>query len=267
MNLVGVIIGAVLGFLVGGPLGAIIGAILGQSLSVGVSQGGWSAHDATRSQQVFFTATFTVMGHMAKADGVVSPGEIQAARAVMAHMNLDAAQQQAAIELFNRGKEPGFDLDGTLRDLRAACRGRHDLLGMFLQIQLHAAMADGVMHPAELDLVQRICGALGISQFELNQYIQFINAQQRFRGGAGAGGAGPRPARQDELAAAYQTLGVAASATDAEIKTAYRRLMKENHPDKLVARGLPENMVKLAQEKVQQINVAYDLIKSSRGIK
>jgi len=265
MNLVGLLIGAVLGFLVGGPFGAIIGAMLGQSLSVGVSRGGWSGHDSAQAQQVFFTATFSVMGHVAKADGVVSPDEIQAARAVMAHMNLDATQQRAAIELFNQGKEPGFDLDGILRDLRAACRGRHDLLGMFLQIQLHAAMADGVMHPTEEALLQRICAAIGISQFELNQYMQFINAQRRFRGGPG--GSGTQTQRRDDLAAAYQTLGVAPTATDAEIKTAYRRLMKENHPDKLVARGLPENMIKLAQEKVQQINVAYDAIKSARGIK
>ena len=73
--------------------------------------------------------------------------------------------------------------------------------------------------------------------------------------------------RQDDLAAAYQTLGVSPQATDAEVKTAYRRLMKENHPDKLVARGLPEAMVKLAQEKVQLINVAYEAIKHARGMK
>jgi DnaJ like chaperone protein len=267
MNLIGVIIGAVLGFLVGGPLGAIVGAMLGQSLSVGVSRGGWSGHDAARAQQAFFTATFSVMGSVAKADGVVSPDEIRAARNVMAHMNLDPAQQRAAIELFNQGKEAGFDLDGTLRSLRDACHSRHDLLGMFLQIQLHAAMADGHMHASEERLLLHICSVLGISEFELRQYEQFIRAQQGFRGGSGNAGGGPRAARPDVLGAAYQTLGVAPTATDAEIKTAYRRLMKENHPDKLVARGLPENMIRMAQEKVQQINVAYDAIKNSRGIK
>ncbi|HEX7965353.1 MAG TPA: co-chaperone DjlA [Gammaproteobacteria bacterium] len=264
MNLVGLLIGAVIGFLLGGPLGAIIGAMLGQSVSVGVSRGGWSGHDSARSQQAFFEATFSVMGHVAKADGVVSPDEIQAARNVMAHMNLDEAQRQAAVEHFNRGKLPDFDLDAQLKALRAACHGRHDLMGMFLQIQLHAAMADGTVHPAERVVLERICALLGISVYELNQYEQFIRAQARFRRDADS--RSPE-ARRDELGAAYQTLGVAATATDAEIKTAYRRLMKENHPDKLVARGLPENMIKLAQEKVQQINVAYDLIKSSRGIK
>ena len=273
MNLIGALIGAVIGYMLGGPFGMILGAFLGQSITVGVSRGGWSGHDSARAQEAFFTATFSVMGHVAKADGVVSEDEIQAANAVMAHMNLDPAQRLAAIQLFNQGKETGFDLDAALRTLRTACHGRRDLLGMFLQIQLHAALADGVVEPAERRVLERICDMLGIPEYELNQYEQFINAQQRFRGGAhsgntGRGGTGGfRDMRPDNLAAAYQTLGIAATASDAEIKTAYRRLMKENHPDKLVARGLPENMIKLAQEKVQQINVAYDAIKAARGIK
>jgi DnaJ like chaperone protein len=269
MNLIGALIGAVLGYWLGGPIGMILGAMLGQSVSIGVSRGGWSGFDATRSQQAFFTATFSVMGHMAKADGVVSEDEIRAANAVMAHMNLDPAQRLAAIQLFNQGKESGFDLDEALRNLRTACHGRRDLLGMFLQIQLHAAMADGVIEPAERRVLERICDLLGIPEFELNQYEQFIRAQQRggAAGGRTGGGGGFRDTRTDNLTAAYQTLGVASSAIDAEIKTAYRRLMKDNHPDKLVARGLPENMIRLAQEKVQQINVAYDAVKAARGIK
>lgn len=265
-NWLGLVIGAVLGWMVGGPVGAIIGALLGQSVSVGVSRGGWSGHDSMRAQEAFFTATFSVMGHIAKADGVVSPDEIQAARAVMAHMNLDPNQQRVAIELFNRGKQPDFNLDAALAQFRAACFGRHDLMRMFLQIQLHAALADGGLHPAERVLFQRICALLGISEFELRQYEQFIHAQRTYQGAHGRAGVGTR-AREDALAAAYQTLGVSPQASDGDIKTAYRRLMKDNHPDKLVARGLPEAMVKLAQEKVQQINVAYDTIKESRGIK
>lgn len=264
-NWLGLIIGAVLGWMLGGPFGAFIGALLGQSVSIGVSRGGWNAHDALRAQEAFFTATFSVMGHIAKADGVVSADEIQAARAVMAHMNLNPDQQRAAIELFNRGKQPDFDLDAALAQFRAACFGRHDLMRMFLQIQLHAALADGRLHPAERAMFERICALLGISEFELRQYEQFINAQRRYQGAHT--GAGLRMAREDVLATAYQTLGVSPQASDADIKTAYRRLMKENHPDKLVARGLPEAMLKLAQEKVQQINVAYDTVKEARGIK
>ena len=264
-NWLGLVIGAVLGWWLGGPFGAILGAFLGQSVSVGVSHGGWSGYDAARAQEAFFTGTFTVMGHIAKADGVVSPDEIHAARAVMAHMNLNFDQQRQAIELFNRGKQADFDLDAELYRFREACRGRHDMLRMFLQIQLHAALANGSLHPAERRAFERICAQFGISEFELRQYEQFIRAQQGV-GGWRAGEA--HTARQDTIvASAYQALGVSPQATDAEVKTAYRRLMKENHPDKLVARGLPEAMLKLAQEKVQQINVAYETVKRSRGMK
>jgi DnaJ like chaperone protein len=262
MNLVGALIGAVLGFMVGGPLGALVGAILGQSLSVGVSRGGWSSYDAAGAQRAFFTATFSVMGHIAKADGRVSENEIQTVRAFMAHMNLDTQQQHAAIELFNRGKEPDFNLDETLARFRAECRGRFDLLSMFVEFQLHVALADGPMHPAERQVFARMCAVLGFSEFQLRRLEAFILARRGFHGQGQAA-----PSRVDDLAAAYQTLGVAPSAKDAEVKTAYRRLMKENHPDKLVARGLPEAMLKLAEEKVQQINVAYEAIKESRGFK
>lgn len=262
MNLTGVLIGAVIGFMLGGPLGALVGAVLGQSLYVGVSRGGWSGYDAQRAQQAFFTATFSVMGHVAKADGRVSESEIQTARAFMAHLNLDAQEQQAAIGLFNQGKEPGFPLDETLRRFREECRGRYDLLSMFVEFQLHVALADGPMHPAERQVFSHICAVLGFSEFQLRRLEEFIQARRGFHGQGQAA-----PARVDDLTAAYQTLGVPPTAKDAEVKTAYRRLMKENHPDKLVARGLPEAMVKLAQEKVQQINVAYEAIKSARGMK
>jgi DnaJ like chaperone protein len=262
MSWLGMLIGAILGWWVAGPFGAVIGALLGQGLSstrvqvVHISQA-----QSLRAQQAFFTASFSVMGHIAKADGHVSENEIQAARAVMAHMNLDAARQRAAIELFNRGKEPGFDLEETLLELRNACRGRGDVLRMFLQIQLHAALADGGLHPAEQLILDRICAVLGILPQEMYQYIEFIRAQQSFRGQQGT------QRSEGRLEAAYRTLGVTKESTDAQIKTVYRRLMKENHPDKLMAKGLPPEMLRMAEEKVQQINASYDVIKEARGIK
>ena len=254
-------IGAALGWVFGGPVGAIIGAFLGYQLG-GANIGMRVDPQRTqRAQAAFFTATFSVMGHVAKADGHVSENEIRAARSVMAHMNLDTAQQQAAIDLFNRGKQPDFALDDVLARFRIDCGGRFDLLSMFMEIQLHAALADGPMQPAERRLLEHICVVLGFSPQQLWRLEQFIQAQQAYRG------ARPAHAQQDRLTAAYQTLGVSPEATPAEIKQAYRRLMKDNHPDKLVARGLPEQMIRLAQEKVQQINVAYDAIKAARGIK
>ncbi|HET7396541.1 MAG TPA: co-chaperone DjlA [Gammaproteobacteria bacterium] len=258
----GTIIGGALGFVLGGPLGALLGAAIGHSLSGNVGYTSRSGAGSERTQAAFFTATFSVMGHIAKADGRVSEDEIRAARAVMAHMNLAPDQQQAAMALFNQGKRPDFPLDSVLQQLRSECGRQPALLRMFLQIQLQAAYADGVLHPAEQAIFNRICPVLGISQAELHFHAESVRTQYGFRGGAQ--GAAARP---DKLADAYRTLGVTAEMDAAAIKRTYRKLMTQNHPDKLVAKGLPEEMIKVAQEKVQQINAAYDVVKEARGIR
>jgi DnaJ like chaperone protein len=258
----GTIIGGALGWVLGGPLGALLGAALGHSLSGANVQTGRVGPGSERVQAAFFTATFSVMGHIAKADGRVSEDEIRAARAVMAHMNLNVEQRQAAMALFNQGKQAEFPLESVLHQFRSECSGQPALLRMFLQIQLQAAYADGVLHPAEQAIFNRIGAALGISQAELRMHAESVRSQYGFNGGGQAASAQP-----DKLAAAYRTMGVSAGMDDAAIKRTYRKLMTQNHPDKLVAKGLPEEMIKLAQEKVQQINAAYDVIKAARGIK
>lgn len=260
----GTIIGGALGYLLGGPLGALLGAALGHSLSGGaipMPGAGAGAGASERAQAAFFTATFSVMGHIAKADGRVTENEIRAARAIMAHMNLSPEQQQAAIALFNQGKQPDFPLDSVLQQFRSECGRQPALFRMFLQIQLQAAYADGVLHPAEQAIFNRICMMLYISQAELHMYAESVRAQYGFGGRERT-----KAAPQDKLADAYRTLGVSAEMDDAAVKRAYRRLMTQNHPDKLVAKGLPEEMIRLAQEKVQRINAAYDVIKSARSI-
>lgn len=257
-----VIIGAVLGWAVAREWGALMGAILGlafASRSVRIHMvGGNSVH----AQQVFFRTTFQVMGHISKADGRVSENEIRAARAVMAQMNLSAEQQRAAMEFFNQGKQPDFPLDAAVTEFRQVCGGYPGLVSMFLQIQMAAALADGIMHPAEQAVFNRICALLGIPPIVLRQYEEFARARTGY-----SGGESPAQAHTDRLAAAYQTLGVTTSATNEEVKRAYRRLMKENHPDRLVAKGLPPEMVALAQEKAKQINLAYEALRAARGMK
>jgi len=259
----GTIIGGALGYMLGGPLGALLGAALGHSLSGETLPTRRSGRTSERAQAAFFTATFSVMGHIAKADGRVSEDEIRAARAVMAHMNLSPDQQRAAMKLFNQGKQPDFPLESVLHQFRNECGRQPMLLRLFLQIQLQAAYADGVMHPAEQAIFNRICVMLYISQAELHMYAEQVRSQYGY-GYSGGRGAQQRP---DKLAEAYKTLGVSADMDDASIKRTYRRLMTQNHPDKLVAKGLPEEMIKVAQDKVQQINAAYDVIKEARGIK
>jgi DnaJ like chaperone protein len=252
----GTLLGGTLGYMFGGPLGALLGAILGRNFDRGL---GAADRDAPfglgrqeRVQAAFFTATFSVMGHIAKADGRVTHAEISAAEAIMTRMQLDPGQRKAAIRLFNEGKREDFPLREVLAQFRRECHGRRHLLQMFLEIQIATAMADGRLHGGERHVLYLIGDALGFDRGAIEQLFGFV-------------GAGQAPEREKQsLTHAYRILGVGRDADDAAVKKAYRRLMNQHHPDKLTAKGLPEEMIKLATEKTREIKAAYELIKASR---
>jgi DnaJ like chaperone protein len=183
----------------------------------------------------------------------VTTAEISAAETIMARMQLDPQQRKAAIRLFNEGKKDGFPLQGVLDQFRRECHGRRNLLQMFLEIQIATAMADGRIHGDEKRILFIIGEALGFDHHAIEQLFGFV-------------GAGQAPEREKHsLDNAYRILGVGKDADDAKVKKAYRRLMNQHHPDKLIAKGLPEEMIKIATEKTREIKAAYDLIKASRG--
>lgn len=250
-----VVLLAFIGLLAGGFRGLVIGALLGYLIR-------WAIRQALRTgvglvQSQFLDSTFAVMGAVCKADNVVTRAEIQAAEAMFARLSLSAEQREAAIASFNRGKSDDFDLDAEVAKLAQVCRGRRVLLQMFLQVQLMAIAADGAIHPAEHEMLVRIARRLGFSEADVAQLEALLRA-------SASGPAGPPP--QQKLDDAYAALGLKPSATDAEIKRAYRRLMSANHPDKLAGKGLPESMRQIAEERTREISTAYALIKEARGI-
>jgi len=252
----GKIIGGAFGFMLGGPLGALLGAALGHNFDKGLKLsdefGGMAYGDVERVQAAFFTATFSIMGHIAKADGKVTPAEIANAEAIMTRMNLDPEQRKAAINLFNEGKADDFPLQDVLVQFRKECHRRVNLMQMFLEVQISTAFSDQKLHPAEKEILYKIADVLGFSRRQLDHLFHL------------AGGVASPTTEKAAIKEAYEVLGVEKNAPDAEIKKAYRRLMNQHHPDKLVSKGLPEEMIKLANEKTQQIKEAYELIKKSR---
>ena len=248
-------IAAALGYAIGG----FRGLILGVALAYGIS---WLLQNVVRSglgkiQSHFLDSTFAAMGALCKADGAVTRDEIKVAEALFDRLHLSAEQRESAKAAFNRGKAPGFDLDAEVAKLRAVSRGRGPLLQIFLQVQLMAIAADGGVHPAEHEMLVRMARGLGLSEAHVAQ----LEAMLRTGRGAGAGTA--RPSRQ-KLDDAYAALGVSPSESDAEIKRKYRRLMSQNHPDKLAGKGLPESMREIAEERTREISTAYRLIKEAR---
>lgn len=262
----GKVLGGTFGFLLGGPLGAMMGAALGHSFDKGLSgldDDVIAPGDQQRVQMAFFTATFSVMGHVAKADGTVTREEIDLAQSVMTQMNLSPDMRRTAVNLFDQGKEDGFPLEEVIEQFRRECTRRQNLMRMFVEIQVQAAYADGVLDPAEDRLLLRICQLLGFHQQVYRQIEALIRAS--------AGGAGRQHGRPTVgtagmgTADARELLGVTAQTSPAEVKKAYRRLISQHHPDKLVSKGLPEEMMKLATEQTRKIREAYELIRSENA--
>jgi DnaJ like chaperone protein len=266
----GKVVGGAFGYIfLGGPLGALLGAALGHQFDKGFqgldADANLSSADMENIQAAFFTATFSIMGYLAKADGRVIEHEIAMAERVIQQMQLDQAQRKIAIRLFNEGKHPDFPVDDALRQFRKVAHRRKNLLQMFLEIQVYAAFADGALHEAEDRLLQHIFRMLGFSRFDFEAIAGRVQAEmhmgERRQRGAGAATSGV------SVNDAYAVLGVDKTATDAEVKKAYRRLMNQHHPDKLVSKGMPEEMVEMATEKTHKIRAAYDRIKEMRGMK
>lgn len=260
-NRTALIIGGFIGLLSGGLFGLLLGAGIGVALSAALKN---ALGNALNPQDAFFKATFTVMGKLAKADGHVSEAEIQYAREVMSRMGLSEERRLEAMALFSQGKESDFDIAEVMRPLSALIRFRIPLKLMFVEIQLQAAMADGKVSEAETVIIREICGLLQMSQAEMAALIARMQSQFSYQQHSYQSHQGGYVSEHELLKESYGVLGVDESVSDAELKKAYRRLMSQHHPDKLVAKGLPEDMMQLAKEKTQEIQGAYDRIRTAR---
>ena len=248
--LVGLWLRGIPGFVVGGAVGFVLG-----SLARAVVR-----RRLYRLQAEFIDTTFAVMGALCKADGIVTRDEIQVAEQIFTRLHLSPEQKEAAKAAFNRGKTPDFDLDAAVgRFAQSAPRGGI-LSQLFLQLQVLAVAADGHVHPAERAMLVRVARGLGLAERDVAQLEALLRAAS---GGPAAASAAPPKQRLDD---AYAALGVTPGASESEIRRAYRKMMSENHPDRIAAQGLPESMREIAEERAREINAAYDLIKRARRL-
>ena len=250
------IIGALFGALFGGFAGLVIGGLIGYVASDALRRFAIGGLQVAQSQLV--DSTFSIMGALCKADKVVTRDEINAVEQIFAMLKLQGELRERAKAAFNRGKQPDFNLDDAVDNFRQISRGRGPLLQLFLQLQCMAVVADGRVDPAEHAMLVSIARRLGLAETDVSQVEALLRAAM----GGPSTTSGQPP--KDRLADAYAALGVAADSKPAEIKRAYRKLISQNHPDKLAARGLPDSMRPVAEERSREINSAYDMIKSAR---
>ncbi|WP_024596713.1 MULTISPECIES: co-chaperone DjlA [unclassified Pseudoalteromonas] len=285
----GKILGFCFGFMFGKIFGAILGLYLGhlfdKSLKNNFDKAGgfsslFSGDDVHERQALFFSSCFAVMGHIAKSNGRVSEIHIKAANLFMDEMGLKGEERREAQHAFQSGKESDFSLKETVHDFKERFAKRNDLIQLFLEIQIQMAFSDGVLAEQEKQLLAEVSKQLGISkthfafvlkryqaEFNFRKQQQRFNQQQQSQGQSssyreGSGHHAP-PNNNMNRAQALALLGLNSDATQRDIKVAYRKLMSQHHPDKLVSQGLPKHMMELAVKKSQDIQAAYEYLKKS----
>ena len=295
----GKLLGFVFGFLLLKLPGAILGLIAGHMFDKGMSNdfsrsGGFGRffadNERLQSSAIFFHALFACLGHIAKADGAVTQSEINVALKLMDDMQLNENDRREAQQAFREGKDPQFPLAHILKDLKHDLHGQRIILQAFLEMLIEASFADGQLSVSEVEVLDKVAIGLGFGHKDLDRLIRKFEAELRFRQRQDAFSQARDEARsraqeqanawrdkaqqqytraphysdKQRLTDAYRILNVAPTADEKTLKRAYKKAMNEHHPDKLFARGLPKQAMELAKVKAQDIQAAYELIKSTR---
>ena len=249
---------ALLGFYFFGFFGSLIGYFLGgivdRSRAYGI--GGINPLSSGHRQKVFLETVFILQGKLAKADGHISKQEIAHVEQFFQKLGMSAEHKQNAITLFKQGSVPDFDIDPALREFMAVCGNTHHLRQMLLVYLIVMALSDGSIVSSEERLLISIAHHLGYDEAAFRHMLDMVLNQSHFAGG--------QATSATALEDAYKALGVSKDSTDQEIKHAYRKLMSQYHPDKLMGQGLPEDMIAVATEQAKEVQVAYDLITKNR---
>lgn len=239
------LVGGALGFAIAGPLGAVVGAALGHGLG---RRGGGSSplrgdlEGQERAQAAFFVSSFSMLAKMARADGRVSEEEIELAQRFMRdELNLDAEAEGFAISVFRAAKDSPAPFDEFARQFSMLFRHEPDMLEAMLDVLVRMALADGALHDHERVLLERAARIFGL---DLERFAHLLGAYGQ------------------DFDRHYHALGLEPGAPMAEVKSAYRKLVTQVHPDKAIAQGLPEEFVKVAQERFQKVQTAYEAIRA-----
>lgn len=234
MSIWGKIAGAGVGLAVGGPLGALLGAVAGHVV----------IDRALEDSEVVFTvALIALSAKMAKADGEVTDSEVRAFEEIF---KIPPGEAKNVGRVYKVAQQDVAGFEAYARQVARIYRDKPAILEDVMDALFHIAKADGHVHPQELDYLRTVADIFGFSE------IEFARIRASHLG--------------QEKGDPYLVLGITPDISDEDLKKAYRRLVRENHPDTLIARGVPSELVSIANEKLAAINVAYGRIAKARGI-
>ncbi len=257
MAIFGKILGGVLGFAVGGPLGALLGAAAGHGLidrnrNRAALEG--NGADEEQAGVMFALGVIALSAKVAKADGTVTRDEIRTFQRIFP---FDPGERSRIADLYNEARRSTDGFEAYAEQVRGALAAKPELLAEVVDALYAIAAADGELHPTEEGMISRIGAIFGLGDYEMAS----LRARHAAGPGAGAGAAG---GGGGGAADAYAVLGVETGVSDDELRAAHRKLVLTYHPDKLASKGLPEEFMELANDRLAAINAAYETVTKER---
>lgn len=238
----GKILGGGIGFIMGGPLGAILGAVLGHHVIDDKAASPFSFSTLEAKQSIYFIATFSMLGKLAKSDGVVTEAEIKVIEAVMQNnLRLTGDARQLAIGIFNEAKDSNSSFEEFAQQFYDHFQNSEEVLVSMVELLLLVAYADDQMHSAEERLV-----LVAVNTFRLNH--RYVQIKSRFTG------------TPDDIDKYYRILGCRRGDSKTMVKKKYRKLAMQYHPDRILSKGVPQEFAQVSQDKFKEIQNAYDIV-------
>lgn len=236
-----------MGLLFGGPLGAIIGVSLGHHLvdkKAEYGQGGAIPPKSEQAQAAYFVCIFSILGKIAKADGVVTNDELKVVDDFINGMNISETEKQFAKQVFNEAKNSSYSVEDFASQFYQINSGQPAVLHSFLDVLFRVAAADKVLHPAEEDALKQVKNIFQISDRQFNDIksIYFTDVDRY-----------------------YKLLSCSVDSSNDEIKKSYKKLVRDFHPDTIVSKGLPEEFTEFASSRFREIQEAYEKVRKERG--
>lgn len=237
-----------LGLFFGGPLGAIAGAALGHHfIDKNIAEGRKTVEleNREKAQASYFVCIFSILGKLAKADGHVSRNEIAVVEEFISHMKMHEREVEFAKKVFREAKNSTYSIDEFARQFYQTARTQPAVLMSFMDVLFKLAVADGELHEAEELALKRIKNIFNLNDQQYNSIkaVHFKDTEKY-----------------------YKVLNCTSASSEEEIKKNYKKLVKEFHPDTIISKGLPEEFVKFATERFQEIQYAYDVVRKERRL-